>query len=342
MTLLFFDGLDHGVTMPKSEWSGAAWVNRAGRTGVANTGATLPGGNQTKVLTLPTAAATLINGFAFTLVNTYAFDGAPAIWQARISATVHLSLHMDSLGHLLMRKTSSAGAILATSTSAFAIGDWVHLQIKALVHLTAGSFEVKVNGVTEMTFSGSTGTATGAVTAVSLTNVSATGVPIPYGYDDFWVCDAVNATATQGRPNNDFLGDLKAVTLVPTGAGDTTAWTPSTGANWSCVDELPPNQTDFVTATASSTRDLYTMSDLPSNAIDVYSLRSSIYAQKSDAGAASVVPVRKSGGTVTTDTAIPLLTSWGPLFAAPSSLGPGSAVWTAAQVNALQVGVEVA
>jgi hypothetical protein len=187
----------------------------------------------------------------------------------------------------------------------------------------------------------STGTASGSVTHIQH-NTNNGGVQ----FDDLYVCDGVDATATQGRANNDFLGDLKVATLIPTANGDLTAWSKSTGTNAAAlVDEIPPNTTDYIFSSTSGQRELMTLPDLPSSAGAVYGLRIGIYGLKSDAGASSVKPlIKESGGTITAQTAKALSTTAGGyygdfLFTKPSA---PTTPFTASDVNALQAGVELA
>jgi hypothetical protein len=192
-------------------------------------------------------------------------------------------------------------------------------------------------------------TLTGVVTSSTISNVARIRWVSTGGQsstvDDLYLCDIVDATATQGRANNDFLGDLRVATLFPTSAGDTTGWTPSTGANWTDVDETPPNQTDFVSsvATASGTRDLYNLTDLTGTITAVYALRVGLYATKTDAGAATIKPVTKelTSGTVTADPAQGLAVAYGALYGALRAVKAAGTVWSAADVNGLQAGVEV-
>jgi hypothetical protein len=249
------------------------------------------------------------------------------------ATTLNLELHLSS----------GDGTLIATSTSPLINNEWHHIQVKTVLHSSAGSCEVRLDGVAVINVSGvQTASTSGSVTELSMS----TDGSFDRIYDDLWVCDGVDASATQGRSNDTFLGDLKVSTLLPSANGDTTGWTPSTGTNHAAlVDEVPPNTTDYISTSTSSTRDLFALGDLPGTAGNVYGLRVNFYGLKTDAGASSVKPViKESGGTVTTQTARALSTtaanySGDFIFTLPSA---PTTPWAASDVNALQAGVELA
>jgi RES domain-containing protein len=347
MSLLFFDGFDNAALVQKPEWDTSnLWVSRAGRDGSTNGGATFVSSTGSRILVLPSPAATCIFGGAFMLTTSgqYGSQATNSYFVAfRIGVNTHLVVSVDAAGRVQLKLSSGSGTVLATATgSPIVLNQWTHLQVKTILHTTAGSCELRINGQTVISYTGQTATSSGAVAAIAVANMNATnGVP----WDDVWVCDAVDATATQGRPNNDFLGDLTVTTLLPTAPGAATGWTPSAGENWTTVNENPPSTAQGVTAAAgvSGTRDLYDASDLPVTAVGVYALRGGLYASKSDAGTANVKTVlRESGGGITTQTAKTLPTAAGGVFGDTVYLKSNSSLWTPADVNAVQIGQETA
>lgn len=340
MTLLFFDGITNWVTtgVPKAEWTTLTGpVATAGRDGSAS-GA---GSATVAELTLPSAAATCIFGLAHQVaVGTSVFGATTYGVSLRIGNTDHLTLTWAATGHLQLRLGGGAGTILATATTQpYVESVWRQMQVKAVIHATAGSCVVKVDGVEVINYTGQTGTASGSVTAIRHFATTATRLFI----DDMYVCDAVDGTATDGRPNNDFLGDLSVKALRPTAAGDQTQWTPSTAPNWAAVDENPPNTTDYVSALAGSgLRDLYNLEDLPASGFDtVYAIRQTAYAAKTDAGTAVLRLCLKENATVTTGAANALPTTYSGVRDVMRKVKPSNGtVFTPADVNALQAGFE--
>jgi hypothetical protein len=353
MTLLLFDGLQDANTMQKPEWDILrAFTSTTGRDGSTNGAGQHVGSTsarQIKTLTFPSAAATCIIGFAFQMgSNALAAASSGNTWPLglTVGGAVQLVLVPTSTGFLELRLGSSTGTLLASTTSAnhtaIPTGEWHHLQVKAVIHTSSGSCVVKLDGVTVINYSGQTGTSSGSVDGYQIAARDQTANGNWYIIDDLWVCDAVDATSTQGRANNDFLGDLKVQSLIPAANGDTTQWTPSTGTNHALlVDEIPPNTTDYVFDSTSGHRDLFTLGDLPSAAITALGVRVGAYALKTDAGAASVKTLIKENSVVTADSAHPLTVSYAGYFSGFYWKRPSdSSLWTVSDVNGMQAGVE--
>lgn len=333
MTLLFYDGFDNVNNGRKPGWT-AGGAAQTGRDGAANGGVSWSTGAQT-VYTLPTPADTIIYGFAVR----YSIVHSQFMLSPKIGTVQQMALLVNSDSKLELRLDSATGPILATGINNFSYDTYHSIQVKATIHLTAGSCVVKMDGITEINYSGQTGRSTGAVTGLGLMHSAYWD-----WYDDFWVCDAIDATATQGRPNNDFLGDLKCVSIVPSGAGASTQWTPSAGANYAAVDDAyqAPNTSDYVSSVAASAqRDLYDMVDFATTA--VYAVAPRYYAQKTDAGSAFIKPlIREPDGTIVEQALKPTLTTWTSLFGTPTFLKSGGSLWTPADLNAIQIGMESA
>jgi hypothetical protein len=151
-------------------------------------------------------------------------------------------------------------------------------------------------------------------------------------WDDFIIDDA------------NWVGNKRVAKISPTGAGTTTQWDPSTGANWSCVDEVPYSDTDFISTNVSDEIDTYACSDLPVTATAAKGLM--IVARVVEEGTATPQNVQlavRSDGTN--------------YFGASQAPPSGSAVfiyelwpddpaevagtdWTVARVNAVEIGIK--
>lgn len=351
MTLLFMDGFDNGLTMMKPEWDANSFgALQTGRDGSTNGAVSMQSGaSGIKFVTLPSAAATCVVGVAIRPAISQFFSNGTANallgFRTGTQTTDSVSFTVDAAGHLVLHSGIFSGTVLATGSFAFTLNTWTQIQVKVTSSASALSVQVYVNGSTtaDISYNGASASSqTAAITKVSIGNhISATANAVQF--DDLWICDTVDATATQGRPFNDVLGDLRVATLVPTGVGDTTQWTPNTAvANWTTVDENPPNTTDFVSAATAGLRDTYAMTDLV-NATAVYALRVGAYAQKSDAGASSILPgIKEPGGTVDAPSTIALSQTYSPAWASMVTRKADSSLWTVADVNAALVSVDSA
>lgn len=334
MALQFFDGFSSWPSILKPEWNGASRAAGVGRDG-ANNGAAYSGN---MLLTLPAPATGLVVGLASNITDARISSGG-TIPAFTVGTTRHLILGWDSTA-LFPQLRLASGTVLATSPTAASVG-WSHYQIK-VNKITAGSdgrVQVKLNDILIIDYTGPTGTATGAVTRIEFQN------PAFYGtIDDLYVLDDVDASATQGRPNNDFIGDCSVVSLLPTADGASSGFAPTpAGAHWSTVDEQPVNTTDYVAASVSGTRDLYEVQDLAAAAKTVFGVRPVAYSAASDTGPVSVrTVVREPAGAVSLGPAKPLTTTWAGAYGNLLGTNPfKGGAWTVADVNALQVGVEI-
>jgi len=131
------------------------------------------------------------------------------------------------------RVSLKIGGILVaeTETDYCDILTWMHLELKVVIHPSAGSYEVRWNE--EFTFGDSdidTEVYEGqGIDEVILDN-SGSG-----GFDDFYILDG-------NSPNNDFLGDCRIDTIYPNGAGAYSDFTPSAGTNYENVHDKTVDQ----------------------------------------------------------------------------------------------------
>lgn len=342
MTLLFFDGLTNVNVMRKPEWGSYSYVNQmTGRDGSPNGAGNNNGSfSWPKVAGFP--ATTIICGFAMNGTNADIYNSSNQLSaiEYQINGTSYLTLKVNGSGYLELKRGDGAGTVIATGTTPLSVGQWNQIQMKATLHTSTGYAEVKLNGKTEIVFSGQTSTLTGQITNLYQRNFS-----YAMYYDDIWICDGVDATATQGDKNNDFLGDLKVLALYPTAPGDQSAWTPSSAvANWTTVDENPPNTSDYVSAAgASALQDLYNVTDIPATATKVFGFRHGFYTQKADAGDCFVKPIWKDpNGSIVSGAIKALLTTWTSQYGDAVYKKASGAQFSMAEINAIQFGFESA
>jgi hypothetical protein len=274
-------------------------------------------------------------GFANTQDTGSAFGGDFFILYGDAGVTAHLSLRWNAAGVLGLYR---GGTLIATAsvTVREPVGVWHYIEMSATIADSGGTCVVKINGTEVINFTGDTKNA-GTATTIDAIRFQRT-VPGNVYWDDYYLCDA-----TGSAPYNTFLGEVRVQALMPTGAGASTQWTPSTGANWAAVDEVPPSATDYVLTATSGFRDTYAMSDLTGTVNTVLAARTYALAKKSDTGAASIKIVDRSGSTDYYSTSAALATTDTTMLGTLRITDPAtSAAWTASGVNALQAGVELA
>lgn len=248
------------------------------------------------------------------------------------AGSCQFGLYLNSSGKLeAWRGYPSTGALLATGTTTFTAGTERYVTLKLVISDTVGEVLVTINGVTEINIS--------AVDTKALTNAWADRIGLAnevaytgdlfVDFDDFWWNDYAD------------WGDVRVEGRMPDGAGATTNFTPSAGANWQCVDEIPPNSdTDYVSSATPGDIDLYTFQNATPTSGTVKGVGVHLFARKDDAGARSIAPMIRDGVTNNAGTTQAIGTSY--LYYTqyykdnPVTTNP----WTLTEVNADQFGVK--
>lgn len=343
MTLIHYDSFETSGTYPKNS-PGCSWASQNTTNLVSRTGTFCLrfSSGTPQILMLP-AAAKYTFGFAYWM-DSFANNTAPISVFGDAGVTQHLTLTIESTGVINLRRGNQSGTIIATATPLWpGTGQWRSIQFQATISDTVGTCKVRLDDVEVINFTGDTknGGTNSTIDKVQL--LISGGLS---NADDFWVCDGVDATATQGVPNNDFLGDLSVAPLRPSGNGTYSQLLGSDGNstdNYLLVDEVGPNTTDYVGSATTGQHDLYVMQDLPTATSAVIAVQPVLVAQKSDAGTANLKPMIKENSVETLDTAVALSTSWATMAGAIRCKKPSAGTaWTAADVNGMEAGMEVA
>jgi hypothetical protein len=283
------------------------------------------------------AQATWVVGFAFKPAS--APSSTATILQFLDTATVHAELRMNTDGTLGVARN---GTVLATSTNALTAATWYYVEIKVTI-ADSGTYEVRVNGTSTGWIPSATGDTRNAGNASA--NVirlgATTGVAINADIGDLYVLDGTDGTAAQGAANNDFLGDVAVTALRPTGAGSSTQFTPSAGANWECMDDTSADgDTTYVESSTAGHVDLYAMGNLTASAPAKF-IQVVHQWRKTDAGTRTARPVVKSGSSTANGSTISLSDSFTMDHQIIGKDPATGAVWTNTAINAIEAGLEV-
>lgn len=212
---------------------------------------------------------------------------------------VHLLLRLTPIGRLaLFRGTTE----IATSSLILVPDRFYWLEMR-VVCASSGRFVLRVDGADVIDFTGqTTNSATTNPAGVQgvrfLPGNAGTSTAEHTSFDDIVIWD--NQT---GWPNTFPIGPHRISALAPNAAGTTTAWTPSTGANWQAVDERVTaaySESDFVSATTANSVDLYNMENLPTTALDVRTVVANIVGRGTETPKTIDVAVRSASTTVFT------------------------------------------
>lgn len=283
----------------------------------------------------------IVGGTEDTMITGFAFkpDGdSNGAWIAGFyeGTTNHIDLR-ESGGNPKTLAITRNGTTLESETDAIVLGRWHYIEMKVTIG-DAGSWEVRINGVTIMSGSGDTKNGgTGYVDRVWLGPHTGTEENYDLDFDDWYVCDDT------GSVNNNFLGDMRVVALYPDGAGTTTQWDPSAGSNWQNVDETPVDgDTTYNSTNVPNELDLYTLTNLPETANTIHGIRQIVRHRKAEAGTKFIRQLIRTGST---NYEGPDLTV-GDAYDYDSQLretNPNTAVaWTESNINTgLEAGVKV-
>lgn len=151
--------------------------------------------------------------------------------------TKQIVFNLLSTGAVEVRLGSAGGTLLGTSADGTLVATaWQHVEVKAVISATVGAVEMRVNGVAVLSI---TGADTGSSTANNLTlmrNGSAFYQDFVAYFDDMFAWD------TTGSYNNDFIGDKRVLTLMPTDDTAQADWTVIGAASgYAAISETPPD-----------------------------------------------------------------------------------------------------
>jgi hypothetical protein len=278
-----------------------------------------------------TTADTLICGLG---LNPY-YNGGP-ILRLYDGPTLGVSFNYNGSGEIQAYCGYSYALLGTTSGAGLAQGTWSYVEVMVKCHATAGTVEVRVNGVTKLSLTG-VNTKAGADNYHNVVELAAANGWIPT-YDDWYVCD------NSGSLNNNFLGDVQVGLLLPNAAGDAAGWTGSGGgAHYGYVDENPlDSDTSYVETNQSGAEELWNYQD-PVSCPSVLGVQVNTDCRETDAESFCLKTVIKSGATSSAGTP-EVIGSLGYLTQSrvcQTDPNTGS-LWTPATLAAAQFGLQLA
>ena len=249
-------------------------------------------------------------------------------------ATQGVCLYLSAAGHLILKRQ---GTLLASSVvNVIERNRWYHIELKCKCHSTAGTYEVRVDGVQVIKDAG------GAINTQAGANAYHTafylnGINWGLWFDDLFFLDST------GSRNNNFLGTRKITTLFPTDVGDANAWTGSAEVDhYTLVDENPcDDDTTYIESSTSTQKELWTFDPI-TDVGSVSGIQVNTDCRETDANPFSLITVVKTlsesddaGQAVGTSSYV---TRRRLLETDPHD----SEAWTTSRINDAQFGIKVA
>ena len=289
--------------------------------------------------TLPVSGTTAILGVAiYVPAGSLTTAQVVPIVGVHEGSTFHFGVGIDYSGGFgtAFKLTALRGTtVLATTTATFPANSWLYVELKVLVHASAGTYEVHVDGTSVLSATG-VQTSNGGTAVWDRARLGSvwTGALLMH-FDDFYVCDGSTAA------RNDFLGPQKveSVRMVP-GNGTYHAWTPSVGTDHGAnVDETAPDGDTTYNAASAAAKDSYLHSALTLTGA-INGVQVNPYWRKTDTGACTArTLIRASSADYPGATQSPL-TTYSVMPDVVEKNPATTADWTASAFNAAEFGAE--
>jgi hypothetical protein len=244
------------------------------------------------------------------------------------AGTTTASIVRNASNNIEIRLGTSAGAVLATSTNNINANIVYCIEIYYKPLNSGGEITVKVDGVQSVTYSGDTTAGLENVRRIIIGHTTGNGNSMNMKWDDIVVSDS------------GWLGNQYIQLITPNASGDSTQWTPSTGNNYDCVNEVVASDTDYISTNTTDNTDLYNLTSLTGSiksvtAIDV-SARMSYYGTPTPTKQKIAI---KSTGEYYGDDISPALSYVNYNYIWDQNPAT-SAAWLESEINSLQVGVK--
>lgn len=240
------------------------------------------------------------------------------------------SIRTDGSGHITLSRN---GTTLATSANSYSAGQYRHIEVKITIHNTTGAYQLKVDGVDWIA------AATGANTrAQSVNYINGFQILGQSSYfDDVYFLDCASA------PNNDFLGPVKVMTLLPEAAGNYAQWTSNWGANFNNVNRLGAHDdTVFNQSATVDQADTFKFTNVGD--VTIKGIAINLIARQDAGLARTMARLARQSSTDRAGTPYAPAITYGTYFEVletDPNEAPGTA-WTAAALNAAEFGYKVA
>lgn len=252
-----------------------------------------------------------------------------------------LTFQVRDADRVLLVRRGDYNDTLIASGGVVPTNSWCCVEVRALIDDTSGIVQVEIDGAQVIDFGGDTQAGTTnkiCVVAWGASPVAGNYVCCGY-YDDLAINDP------SGSRNNSWIGQGGIVGLVPTGAGNYTQLTPSAGANWQCVDEVPPDDDGtHVEQATISRKDTYKMQDLsvtPGHTTNIAAVQWLCRAHNTVSGSRGLARLLRIAGVdyQGSDVGYDKTYDYHPEIMGTSPAT--GAAWTESEVNSLEAGVVV-
>lgn len=186
-----------------------------------------------------------------TLLSTSVTNRLITIYTAALSEIISVRIQGQSSGYPL--RLYVLGSLQDSLSDAHSDSTWYHLGIDVKIDNSTGWATVYKDGTQILSFSGNTG----STNAGNIRIGGAGGAAEPTFVDDMYIDDTTGEASASSPPI------LYFYPINPNATGTYSQWIGSDGDstdNYALVDEVPPNDSDYVVTTGTNYLDSYNMS----------------------------------------------------------------------------------
>jgi hypothetical protein len=287
----------------------------------------------------------VIIGFAYRRnLNNYNGNAHPLLTFLNSANSANFTVYASDDGalHGLTWNTYNESYCIGhTGTGMLPVNTWTYIEVRAKIADTGGIFQVKINGSQDYACS-VTGADTQYTSTAGVSKIRIGGLCSANNYggqcsiDDLYIIDP-----TVGTTNLSMLGDVKVVYVLPAASGSYSQWTASpSGANYTCVDDTSPNDSDdFVQTDGVGNIDTYNFDSLV-GVTNIYALSVTTTLCKGDAYDRRVRGVARIESTnYSSDSSISMSTDWTCKQAIFDQNPATSSSWTVSAVDNSEFGI---
>ena len=287
-----------------------------------------------------TTNSTIIVGFSMYTPNTH---GSGEVFQLRSPDNHHsdviggLSIHLNADASLtLKRDVTTIGSTLA---SVVPVDDWCTLELKIFCDNAAGTYELRVNDVDELSGTG-TDTQSDGDSYYSVVRFNGALGVVPANnvrIDDFWVCDGAGGEWT------DFLGSGARVgTISPMADAYPNQWDEQpVGNHYEAVDEDTQNDAEYIESDTANQTELFEY-QTPPTTNTIFGVQVVTEMITTEPNVWTIKTVIKHGATEDEDAGQVVGTSdWTSIRRLIEKNPVTSNLWTQSDVDGIQAGVKV-
>lgn len=286
----------------------------------------------------PTGKTSFGVGIAVAMVSLPSQSGWNGIAFVSSGNSIIIAILVNADGSLSIYN-NGVSTLIGVTDPVIGTGGFYHIETKIVIDPVVGYIEIRVNGITEFILAdvdlGDTPISGCRIGEKVLSSSSGSWIANSIYWDDITLWD------TEGDYNNDFLGPTRVLTVFPeadTGQADWAVIGAASGVD--AVNEIPPDDGDYLTTDTIGAKTEFTLPDLPTEITVIRGIYVPIRAKLDDAGIGDVQVSFISNGEVITSDPIrltPMSTYWGAAF----DYNPdGNVEWDRAAFEAALIRIE--